>query len=242
MNNRLWEPRPRYYARGFRQKLWPAREKRWFGDFWPKICRQTVASLLIFVFIWGIFWFQTPPMVPVQKTIRTWFTEDYDPEPVLKFFSSVGLWGNTLERAAFEVVAPAEIREPLTVPVSEQIGKPFGWLVQPDQSRVFHEGITIVAREGTPIKAALGGTVSRLGNETELGRTLVICSAGGFITRYAYCKEILVNLNDEVQEGQVIARVGQTGKANYPQLFFSVSLKGQLMDPTQFFLPSASRL
>ncbi|HHY05978.1 MAG TPA: M23 family metallopeptidase [Clostridia bacterium] len=79
-------------------------------------------------------------------------------------------------------------------------------------------------------------------NEEELGRIIVICSEGGIITRYAYCKEILVNLNDEVREGQVIARVGKTGRATYPQLFFSVSVKGQPTDPTKFFMPAASRL
>ncbi|MDD2432388.1 MAG: M23 family metallopeptidase [Clostridia bacterium] len=240
--NRLWEPRERYYSRSSKHKLWPLREKRWSWSRFRKMLRQTLASLLIFMLIWGVFCFEAPAMVPVQKKIKDWFTQDYDPEPVIKFFSSVGLWGNTLDRAAFEVVSTTVVTEPLTVPVSGQIGKPFGWLVQPDRSRVFHDGITIIAKEGTPIKAALGGTVSRIGNEEELGRIIVICSEGGIITRYAYCKEILVNLNDEVREGQVIARVGKTGRATYPQLFFSVSVKGQPTDPTKFFMPAASRL
>jgi murein DD-endopeptidase MepM/ murein hydrolase activator NlpD len=70
----------------------------------------------------------------------------------------------------------------------------------------------------------------------------VISSEGGIITRYAYCKEILVNLNEEVQEGQVIGKVGQTGNALYPQLFFSVSIKGQSTDPTKLFMPAAKRV
>jgi murein DD-endopeptidase MepM/ murein hydrolase activator NlpD len=239
---KLWEPREPYSSRNFNHKLWPLREKRRMRHYGRKLVLQTLAALFIFVLIWGVFRLEAPAMVPVQGKIRIWFTQDYDIEPVIKFFSSVGLWGDTLERAAFEVVTTSEVAEPLTVPVSGQIGKPFGWLMQPDQSRVFHDGITILAKEGTPIKAALGGTVSSVGNEEELGRVMVISSAGGVITRYAYCKEILVNLNDEVQEGQIIARVGKTGKALQPQLFFSVSVKGQPTDPTKLFMPAASRL
>jgi murein DD-endopeptidase MepM/ murein hydrolase activator NlpD len=240
--SKLWEPRESYYSRNFKYKRWPLRENWRLRNSWRKLLYQTLATLLIFAFIWGVFCLETSLLVPVQGKIRDWFTQDYDLEPVIKFFSSVGIWGDTLDRAAFEVVTTTEVTKPLTVPVSGQIGKPFGWLIQPDQSRVFHDGITILAKEGTPIKAALGGTVSRVGNEEELGRVVVISSEGGVITRYAYCKEILVNLNDEVREGQVIARVGKTGQVLSPQLFFSISVKGQPTDPTKFFMPAASRL
>ncbi|HHX96087.1 MAG TPA: M23 family metallopeptidase [Clostridia bacterium] len=234
---RLWEPRERYSPRN-----WSPRVKRKISGHKWKMLKQALASLLIFLFIWSILGWQASFLIPVQQKIRDWFTKDYDPEPVIKFFSQVVFWGDTLDRAAFEVSAPSEITEPLTIPVSGQIAKPFGWLVQSDESRVFHEGITIMAKEGTPVKAALGGSVSRIGHDEELGRYLIICSEGGLLVRYAYCKEILVNLNDEVKEGEVIARVGQSGSADFPQLFFSISVKGQPMDPTKFFMPTASRL
>jgi septal ring factor EnvC (AmiA/AmiB activator) len=52
-----------------------------------------------------------------------------------------------------------------------------------------------------------------------------------------------VDLNEEVQAGQVIAKVGKTGKsASYPQLFFSVSVKGQSVDPAQLFLQAGNRI
>lgn len=239
---KLWEPRERYFSRSPKNKSWPIQSTRYPRNFIQKTLLQTLASVVIFMLIWGIFSFETPLMASVQGKIRHWFTEDYDVEPVLRFFSSVGIWGNTLDRAAFEVVTTTEPSELFTIPVSGQLGKPYGWIEQSEQSRVFHDGITILAKEGTPIKAAIGGIVSRIGNETELGRIIVISSEGGIITRYAYCKEILVNLNDEVQKGQVIGKVGKTGEALYPQLFFSVSLKGQSTDPTKFFMPAAKRL
>jgi len=239
---KLWEPRERYFSRTSKNKLWPMPEKGRIQGFLRKIIFQSLASLLIFLLIWGVFCLETPVMASAQGKIREWFTEDYDLEPVLKFFSSVGIWGDTLERAAFEVVTTTDVPKPFTVPVSGQLGKAYGWLEQADQSRLFHDGITIIAKEGTPIKAAVEGTVSRIGNETELGRVIVISSQGGIITRYAYCKEILVGLNEEIREGQIIGRVGKTGQALYPQLFFSVSVKGQSTDPTKLFMPAAKRL
>jgi murein DD-endopeptidase MepM/ murein hydrolase activator NlpD len=239
---KLWEPRERYYARYYGSKLGSLGDYRHQSSRLKKILRQTLVSLLIFLVTWGTFQFESPAMVSVQGKIRNWFTKDYNLEPVLKFFTSVGIWGDTLERAAFEAVETSSFSEPLLVPVSGQIGKSFGWIVQADRSRVYHEGITIIAAEGTPIKAAMGGTVCRISNEEELGRVVNIGSEGGVVIKYAYCKEVLVNLNDEVKAGQVIAKVGKTGKAGYPQLFFSVSIKGRLTDPAQLFLPSASQL
>jgi len=239
---KLWEPRERYFSRSFKNNLWLLPEKRGTRIFLKKILLQSLVSVLIFLLIWGVFCFENPVMVSAQGKIREWFTQDYDLQPVMQFFSSVGIWGDTLERAAFEVVTTLDISAPFMVPVSGQLGKSYGWTERADRSRVFHDGITIIAKEGTPIKAAVGGTVSRIGNEVELGRVIVISSEGGIITRYAYCKEILVNLNEDVQEGQVIGKVGQTGNAPYPQLFFSVSVKGQSVDPTKLFMPAAKRV
>jgi len=239
---KLWKPRERHFSWSSKNNMWPLPEKRRTRNFIQKILLQSIVSVLIFVLIWGVFCFEAPVMASAQGKIREWFTQDYDLQPVLQFFSSVGIWGDTLERAAFEVVTISDVSAPFTVPVSGQLGKPYGWLEQSGQSRVFHDGITIIAKEGTLIKAAVGGTVSRIGNETELGRVIVISSEGGVITRYAYCKEILVNLNDEVQEGEVIGKVGETGNALYPQLFFSVSIKGQSTDPTKLFMPAAKSI
>lgn len=224
--------------------LWEPVSNQWqHQEQLRKVLRQTIASIVIFFLVWGIFQFETPFMAQVQGTIRAWFTLDYDLEPVLRFITEVGIWGDTMERAAFEVTSLPDFPEPFTIPVSGQIGIPFGWIIRSDQTRFFHDGISIIAAEGTPIKAAIGGTVSRLANEEALGRVVVISSAGGVITRYAHCKEIFVDINEEIQAGQVIGKVGKTGSAvTYPQLLFSVSRQGHAVDPAQLFLPSANRV
>jgi len=236
---KLWQPDPRY-SRPRAQRYYTYHKKPWerVGEsrFWRRLLWQTVASVVIFILLLGIFQLPYAFLQPVQATVRGWFTEDYNIEPVLKFFYSVGLWGDTFERAALEASQPAPSQ--LTVPVSGQITKPFGWIIDSDNTQAFHEGIVIAAPENTPIRAAMAGKVTRIANEEELGRVVEITDENGYVTTYGHCKEILVNLNTDINAGQVIARVGRTGKASSAQLFFRISKGGEPLDPARFFIPS----
>ncbi len=237
---KLWEPGPRYYnQKGYRDKKKSPFVKEKEHSGWKKLMWQTFAALLIFFLIWGTFQLQGPFMSSCQSTIRTWFTTDYDIEPVLRFFSDVGLWGDTLDRAVFDTVkSPSELG-PIAVPASGQVIKPFGWIIGENQAQVFHDGITIATPEGTPVKAAMDGVVCLIANEEEQGRIVEIKSEEGYITRYAHCSEILVNINDEVKMGQVIAKVGKTGNAKNPQLYFGIFHEGEPLDPAGLFLPDS---
>lgn len=239
---KLWEPGPRYNQSrvqrhpNYHNKPWErVKENR----IWHKLLWQTLASVLIFFLVLGVFQLQMPLVAPVQSLVKDWFTQDYNIEPVIKFFSAVGLWGDTFDRAAMEVSKP----EPgqLTVPVSGQITRPYGWVISSDKTQAFYDGILIAAPESTPIRAAMAGKVSRIANEAELGRIVEVSDARGYLTTYGHCKEILVNINDEVSSGQVIARVGKTGKASNAQLFFRIVNQGEPVDPAQFFMPGSDQ-
>ena len=244
---KLWEPGERYYSSRLhnRRKLPYGRNQGYRAGYrtWRKYLWQVAACFAIFLIIWGVFQFDSPVIRPVQAKIRNWFTEDYNIEPVLKFFSDVGLWGDTFDRAAFEASQYPPATEPLTIPVSGQIIKPFGWIVSAgaDQVQTFHDGIVIAAPEGTPVKAALAGVVSRIANEETLGRVVDITGANGMVSSYGHCSEILVNLNDKIIAGQVVARVGKTGKAAHAQLYFRIVSKGEPLDPAKLFIPSADK-
>ena len=222
---KLWEPGERYYSRRFnrinkRRKL-PFFEINKENRSCPKVLWQVVASLLIFLLVWVIFQFDSPVIKPVQGKIRSWFTVDYSIEPVLKFFSNVGLWGDTLDRAAFEVSQYPPAAEPLTIPVSGQIIKPFGWIIGAgaDQVQTFHDGIVIAAPEGTPIKASLAGVVTRIANEETLGRVVDITGENGIVSSYGHCSEILVSLNDKVQSDRSLPRWENRKSGQRPALF-----------------------
>ena len=96
-------------------------------------------------------------------------------------------------------------------------------------------GINIALRENTPVKAAEDGIVSYAGNElTAYGNLVQVRHPSGYYTIYAHTKEFLVKRGDPVKRGQPIARSGQTGNVNTPQLHFEVRKGAAPLDPMKF--------
>ena len=85
-----------------------------------------------------------------------------------------------------------------------------------------HKGIDIGAKNGTPIRAADGGTVRFAGWSGGYGQMVEIAHGNGVVTRYAHCSKLLVSKGSKVSKGQVIAYVGTTGRSTGPHLHFEV--------------------
>ena len=86
-----------------------------------------------------------------------------------------------------------------------------------------HHGIDIGARRGTPIRAAEGGTVKFSGwGPTGYGLMVIIKHPGHLTTVYAHNSRNLVKEGSKVKRGQMIARVGKTGRASGPHVHFEV--------------------
>jgi len=100
-----------------------------------------------------------------------------------------------------------------------------------------HDGIDIGAPEGTDVCAAADGTVLYSGDQqTGYGNLIILSHADDMITVYAHNRENLVKENDTVKRGQVIGRVGQTGRATGPHLHFEIRKRTKPRNPL-FFLP-----
>jgi murein DD-endopeptidase MepM/ murein hydrolase activator NlpD len=95
-----------------------------------------------------------------------------------------------------------------------------------------NDGINLAVPEGTPVKAAEDGVVAYAGNELKgYGNLVLVRHPNGYVTAYAHAKELMVKRGDEVKRGQIIAKSGQTGNVDAPQLHFEVR-KGQTpVDP-----------
>ncbi len=117
-----------------------------------------------------------------------------------------------------------------------------GWVTQefrpPKSPR--HEGVDIAERLGTPVVAPARGEVVRVYWDDTMGRVLEIQHAEGHLTRYAHLQTVEVQPGETVEAGQVVARLGTSGKSTAPHLHYEVELRGELLDPGKF-LPHFER-
>jgi murein DD-endopeptidase MepM/ murein hydrolase activator NlpD len=99
-----------------------------------------------------------------------------------------------------------------------------------------HEGIDIRAKKGAPIRAAASGTVVFSGRLRGYGQMLLIKHQDEFFTAYAHNSKNLTHKGKHVKRGEIIARVGNTGRTTGPHLHFEVR-KGRKARNPLFFLP-----
>ena len=95
-----------------------------------------------------------------------------------------------------------------------------------------HYGIDFAAKEGTEIKAMLGGTATMV--EPDLfytGGTLIFDHGHGISTLYMHLKEIYVKKGQKVKQGQIIGTVGSTGRSTGPHLDVRLNWFGVRLDP-----------
>ena len=94
-----------------------------------------------------------------------------------------------------------------------------------------HKGIDMAAPTGTPIYASDGGTVTRAGWYSGYGLCVDIDHGNGRATRYGHCSKVLVNVGDQVYQGQVVSLVGNTGHSFGSHLHFEIHRNGQPINP-----------
>lgn len=94
-----------------------------------------------------------------------------------------------------------------------------------------HTGIDIGAPTGTSVKAAAGGTVTFAGWKGSLGNLVVVSHGNGVQTYYGHCSRIVAKVGQSVSQGQVISKVGSTGRSTGPHLHFEVRVNGSSYNP-----------
>lgn len=97
-----------------------------------------------------------------------------------------------------------------------------------------HTGIDIGAPTGTEIKAAASGTVTFSGWKGSLGKLVVITHENGIQTYYGHCSQLIASAGDKVSVGQVIAKVGSTGRSTGSHLHFEIRIKGASINPQSY--------
>ncbi len=125
----------------------------------------------------------------------------------------------------------------LIFPVDGYITSPYGDRKDPfTGASSNHNGLDIGAAKGTPIYSASGGKVIQARDKKNgFGLCVVIEHSSGFRTLYGHCSELLVEEGQYVSAGELIARVGSTGRSTGNHLHYSIIIDDKWVDPTLYY-------
>ncbi len=111
----------------------------------------------------------------------------------------------------------------------------FGRRVDPITGRMaWHAGVDFAGKPGSDVVAVASGVVTFAGEKSGYGRMIEINHGAGYVTRYGHHDELLVAAGDVVKKGQVIGRMGSTGRSTGPHVHFEVLKDGRPVDPARY--------
>jgi murein DD-endopeptidase MepM/ murein hydrolase activator NlpD len=159
----------------------------------------------------------------IEKLLRQARLQSKDYEEIL----------NHLEAANVKVRTTPSLR-PVNVGF---VSSRFGWRMDPITGRrTMHRGVDFSARLGTAVYATADGVVTYSGVEQTYGNVVEVSHAGGFVTRFAHLQRRLVQRGQKVTRGDVIGRVGSTGRSTFSHLHYEIEREGERVDPLRFVL------
>ena len=126
---------------------------------------------------------------------------------------------------------------PVRKPIMGEIDLSSGFGVRSDPflgRPAMHTGLDFRSSSGDPVRATATGTVESAGWSGGYGKMVEIDHGNGFATRYGHMSEIEVKVGQQIKIGQIIGRVGSTGRSTGPHLHYETRIDGDAVDPQKF--------
>lgn len=138
-----------------------------------------------------------------------------------------------------DLMVAGELRSKITPagrPVDKGwISSAYGWRTDPfNGGRSLHEGIDFAAGAGADVVAVASGVVTSAERRSGYGLLVEINHGNGYVTRYGHNREAMVSVGDRVKRGQVVAKMGSTGRSTGTHVHFEVRKNGDVVNPGQY--------
>lgn len=142
-----------------------------------------------------------------------------------------------IARAEAEQLSHALLTVPVRKPLAGELDltSPFGVRTDPFlRVPAMHTGIDFRGEVGEPVRATAAGRVTNAGWSGGYGKMVEIDHGNGLATRYGHLSQIDVSVGDTVRVGQIIGRLGSTGRTTGPHLHYETRIDGEPVDPQKF--------
>ncbi len=156
------------------------------------------------------------------------------PHDTQSFLTTIAMVSDEIERLT--LLREAADRLPLGRPIENvSVSSGFGPRVDPFvRRRAMHTGIDFLGTQGAAVRATAPGTVVSAGYAGGYGNMIEIDHGEGISTRYGHLSRIEVKVGDAIDPGEVIGRVGSTGRSTGPHLHYELRINDRAIDPMRF--------
>jgi murein DD-endopeptidase MepM/ murein hydrolase activator NlpD len=147
------------------------------------------------------------------------------------------LYRVNVARAQYDRLSRTLNAVPVRKPILGEIDLSSGFGVRIDpflRAPAMHTGLDFRSNPGDAVHATANGTVASAGWNGGYGKMVEIDHGNGFSTRYGHLSEIEVKAGQSVKIGQIIGRVGSTGRSTGPHLHYETRIDGEAVDPQKF--------
>jgi len=129
---------------------------------------------------------------------------------------------------------------PAIAPVKGIFTSGFGTRSDPlTHGRGTHQGVDIAAAPGQPVHASADGIVMMASEQGGLGRAVFLAHGYGLTTRYAHLSSVSVHPGQRVRRGDIVGRVGSTGRSTGYHLHYEVRIDGEPVNPLAYILDNS---
>ncbi|MGL4913156.1 MAG: murein hydrolase activator EnvC family protein [Romboutsia sp.] len=121
------------------------------------------------------------------------------------------------------------------VPGYSRVSSPYGYRLHPVLNvQKMHTGVDIPAPTGTPVMAVDSGTITYSGVQGSYGNTIMIQHDDGKVSLYAHNSVLVASVGQRVEKGQVVSKIGSTGRSTGPHLHFEIRINGKHTNPLPY--------